>query len=113
MRVVNAGAISPLVSLLHAGFLRAKQEAARALTCLALGDVAPARHRHGLVAQVGTGTAEAQEHVSQMLIQLAVHGRQAAIVDAGAAEARPPAPWRRADVGVRAGAGRDRLAAPV
>ena len=68
-RVVNAGAISPLVTLLGTGSLEAKSEAAGALKCLAANDpntmVAIAS---GLVVLLGSGTAEAQEHVTQMLI---------------------------------------------
>ena len=89
VRVVNAGAISPLVSLLHDGSLEAKTEAAGALSCLAYGDVAcQLAIATGLVAQVGTGSAEAQEHVTRMLIQLAATDatNRKAIVDAGAVE---------------------------
>lgn len=73
-RIVNAGAISPLVALLGSGTMEAKEEAVGALTCLAhnnsANQLAIAR---GLVGLLGSGSAEAQEQVTQMLIKFAQH----------------------------------------
>ena len=94
-RVVNAGAISPLVTLLGVGTLDAKEEAAGALTCLAEHDpntmVAIAS---GLVALLGTGTAEAQEHVTQLLIHFSKNDEVGA--RGSSAENRCPPPSRSA-----------------
>ena len=65
MRIVNAGAISPLVALLGTGTIAAKEEADLALTCLAQND--PSNQlaiATGLVALLGSGSAEAQEQVT-------------------------------------------------
>lgn len=65
VRVVNAGAISPLVMLLGTGSIEAKEEAAEALRSLAHNN--PSNQlaiATGLVALLGTGTAEGQEQVS-------------------------------------------------
>jgi hypothetical protein len=65
VRIVNAGAISPLVALLGTGTIAAKEEAVLALTCLAQND--PSNQlaiATGLVALLGSGSAEAQEQVT-------------------------------------------------
>ena len=70
--IVNAGAISPLVSLLSAGALEVKGEAAGALSTLAF--MSPSTQlaiATGLVALLGIGTADSQEHVTQLLLTLA------------------------------------------
>ena len=87
-RIVNAGAISPLVALLGTGSLEAKEEAVGALTCLAHNNpsnqLAIAR---GLVGLLGAGTAEAQEQVTQMLIKFAQHpDNRMAIAESGAVQ---------------------------
>ena len=86
VRIVNAGAISPLVALLGTGSIEAKEEAVGALTCLAHND--PSNQlaiATGLVALLGAGTAEAQEQVTQMLIKFAQHpDNRTAIAEAGA-----------------------------
>ena len=86
VRVVNAGAISPLVTLLGTGSLNAKSEAAGALATLAKSyKGAQLAIATGLVALLGSGTAEAQEHVTKMLISLAQNPfNRDAIVQAGA-----------------------------
>ena len=85
-RIVNAGAISPLVALLGTGSIEAKEEAVGALTCLAHNNpsnqLAIAR---GLVGLLGAGTAQAQEQVTQMLIKFAQHpDNRLAIAESGA-----------------------------
>ena len=87
VRVVNAGAISPLVMLLGMGSMKAKEEAVGALSCLAHND--PSNQlaiATGLVALLGQGTAEGQEHVTQMLIKFAQQtlNNRTAIAEAGA-----------------------------
>ena len=88
VRIVNAGAISPLVALLGTGSIEAKEEAVGALTCLAHND--PSNQlaiATGLVALLGSGTAEAQEQVTQMLIKFAQHpDNRTAIAEAGAVQ---------------------------
>ena len=65
MRIVNAGAISPLVALLGTGTIAAKEEAVLALTCLAQNDLSnQLAIATGLVALLGSGSAEAQEQVT-------------------------------------------------
>ena len=63
---MNAGAISPLFALLGMlGTIAAKEEAILALTCLAQND--PSNQlaiATGLVALLGSGSAEAQEQVT-------------------------------------------------
>ena len=88
VRVVNAGAISPLVALLGNGTLEAKEEAAGALSCLAHNDPSSQLAiATGLVALLGKGSAEAQVHVTRMLIKLAQHeDNRDAIVEAEAIE---------------------------
>lgn len=69
--IVNAGAISPLVNLLSNGVLEVKKEAAKALSTLSLAS--PANQlaiASGLVALLGAGSIEAQEHVTQLLLTL-------------------------------------------
>ena len=69
--IVNAGAISPLVNLLSVGALVVKQEVAGALSNLSLNSPSTQLAiATGLVALLGTGTAEAQEHVTQLLLTL-------------------------------------------
>ena len=88
VRIVNAGAISPLVALLGHGSIEAKEEAVGALSCLAQNDP----HNQlaiatGLVALLGSGSAEGQEHVTRMLIKFAeAPDNRAAIAEAGAIE---------------------------
>ena len=60
---MNAGAISPLVALLGTGTIAAKEEAVLALTCLAQNDLSN-QLATGLVALLGSGSAEAQEQVT-------------------------------------------------
>ena len=70
--IVNAGAISPLVALLSFGTAVVKEEAAGALSTLAMNS--PSNQlaiATGLVALLGTGSAESQEHVTQLLVTLA------------------------------------------
>ena len=88
VRVVNAGAISPLVALLGTGTLEAKHEAAGALSTLAKNyKGAQLAIATGLVALLGTGSAEAKEHVTRMLVSLALNPfNRDAIVEAGAIE---------------------------
>lgn len=70
--IVNAGAISPLVNLLSAGAPMVKEEAAGALSTLSFNSPSTQLAiATGLVALVGTGTAEAQEHVTKLLLTLA------------------------------------------
>ena len=93
-RVVDAGAISPLVALLGSGGLEAKEEAAGALGCLAESDVSnQLAIATGLVGLLGLGSALAQEFVTKMLIQFSQdsdlqRGARicSAIVEAGAIE---------------------------
>ena len=69
--IVNAGAISPLVNLVSLGVTQVKVEAAGALSMLAMNS--PANQlaiASGLVALLGTGTAEAQEQVTKLLLTL-------------------------------------------
>jgi vacuolar protein 8 len=86
VRIVNAGAISPLVALLGSGSLGAKEEAVGALTCLANNDTSnQLAIATGLVALLGSGSAEGQVHVTQMLIKFAeTADNRAAIAKAGA-----------------------------
>ena len=86
IRIVNAGAISPLVALLGSGSLGAKEEAVGALSCLAHND--PSNQlaiATGLVALLEPGGSE---HVTQMLIKFAADSidNRAAIAEAGAIE---------------------------
>ena len=70
--IVNAGAISPLVMLLSAGVAEVKEEAAGALSTLALNSPSTQLAiATGLVGLVGAGAADAQEHVTQLLLKLA------------------------------------------
>ena len=84
--IVNAGAISPLVNLLSSGHMEAKTEAAGALSTLAHNN----SHNQlaiaiGLVALLGSGSADAQVHVTQLLLTLASDAEnRAAIAKAGA-----------------------------
>ena len=84
--VVNAGAISPLVMLLSTGVSEAKKEAAGALSTLALNN--PSNQlaiATGLVALLGSGSAEAQEHVTLLMLTLASDAdNRVAIAKAGA-----------------------------
>ena len=84
--IVNAGAISPLVTLLSAGAPDVKEEAARALSTLALNSPSTQLAiASGLVVLVGTGSPESQEHVTQLLLTLARDADNCiAIVRAGA-----------------------------
>lgn len=70
--IVNAGAISPLVNLLSAGTLWAKQQAAGALSTLGLNN--PGNQLAiaiGLVELLGRGDPPAQEAVTKLLLELA------------------------------------------
>ena len=70
--IVNAGAISPLVNLLSVGVLEVKKEVSRALMNLSLRSLSTQLAiAASLVALLGTGTAEAQEHVGLLLLTLA------------------------------------------
>ena len=86
--IVNAGAISPLVTLLSTGVSEAKREAAGALSTLALNE--PSNQlaiATGLVALLGSGSAEAQEHVTSLLLSLATDAdNRVAIAKAGAVQ---------------------------
>ena len=86
VRIVNAGAISPLVSLLGIGSIEAKEEAVGALSELAHNDVSnQLAIATGLVALLGSGSAEGQVHVTQMLIKFAEEpDNRSAIARAGA-----------------------------
>ena len=70
--IVNAGAISPLVMLLSSGATEAKDAAKAALQMLALNN--PSNQlaiATGLVALLGGGSSESQEHVTHLLLTLA------------------------------------------
>ena len=84
--MVNAGAISPLVTLMGSDALAVKEQAARALTALSLNSPSTQLAvASGLVGLLGAGTAETQEHVSALLVDLADDKECAdAIVKAGA-----------------------------
>ena len=70
--IVNAGAISPLVTLLTTGVADVKEEAAGALSTLAFNSPSTQLAiASGLVALVGIGSAEAQEQVTLLLLRLA------------------------------------------
>ena len=87
VRIVNAGAISPLVALLGIGAVEAKEAAVGALSTLAANDQSnQLAIATGLVALLGQGTAEAQEHVTHMLIKFAQQSAEnrSAIAEAGA-----------------------------
>ena len=86
--IVNAGAISPLVTLLSSGALEVKEEAARALSDLSLNSPSTQLAiATGLVALVGSGSAAAQEHVTQLLLTLAQDAdNRVAIAKAGAVQ---------------------------
>ena len=87
VRIVNAGAISPLVALLGKGTSEeAREEAVGALACLAHGDASnQLAIATGLVALLGSGSAEAQEHVTLLLLSLASDAdNREAIAKAGA-----------------------------
>ena len=87
VRIVNAGAISPLVALLGYGSIAAKEEAVGALSQLAHNDKSnQLAIATGLVALLGSGSAEGQEHVTQMLIKFAAEEKdnRMAIAEAGA-----------------------------
>mgnify|MGYP002214581321 CR=1 FL=1 len=79
--IVNAAAISPLVTLLSSGAPEVKEEAAGALSTLAFNSPSTQLAiASGLVVLVGTGSAESQEHVTQLLLTLA-HERVAAALE--------------------------------
>ena len=84
--IVNAGAISPLVTLLSAGAPEVKEEAAGALSTLALNSPSTQLAiATGLVGLIGAGTATSQEHVTQLLLKLALDPEnRIAIAKAGA-----------------------------
>ena len=70
--IVNAGAISPLVTLLTTGAPEVKEEAAASLSTLSFNSPSTQLAiASGLVVLVGTGAAEAMEHVTQLLLRLA------------------------------------------
>lgn len=70
--IVNAGAISPLVTLLWSGTAEVKVETAGALSTLSLNSPSTQLAiATGLIALLGSGTAEAQEHVTALLVILA------------------------------------------
>ena len=70
--IVNAGAISPLVTLLTSGAPEVKEEASSALSTLSFNSPSTQLAiASGLVVLVGSGSAEAQEHVTQLLLRLA------------------------------------------
>lgn len=84
--IVNAGAIFPLVNLLSSGVPEVKEEAASVLSTLSLNS--PTNQlaiATGLVALVGTGSADSQEQVTQVLLTLAADAdNRIAIAKAGA-----------------------------
>ena len=84
--IVNAGAISPLVMLLSSGVTEAKDAAKAALQMLALNN--PSNQlaiATGLVALLGGGSSESQEHVTHLLLTLASDStNRVAISKAGA-----------------------------
>jgi vacuolar protein 8 len=84
--IVNAGAISPLVMLVSCGKTECKKEAAGALSTLAFNN--PSNQlaiATGCVALLGCGSAEAQEHVTLLLLSLASDAdNRKAIAKAGA-----------------------------
>ena len=84
--IVNAGAISPLVMLVSCGKTECKKEAAGALSTLAFNN--PSNQlaiATGCVALIGCGSAEAQEHVTLLLLSLASDAdNRKAIAKAGA-----------------------------
>lgn len=84
--MVNAGAISPLVTLLSIGNLEVKHEAASALSNLSLHSPSTQLAiATALVGLIGVGSAEAQEHVAKLLLTLATDAEnRAAIAKAGA-----------------------------
>ena len=86
--IVNAGAISPLVTLVSAGETEAKKEAAGALSTLASNNLQnQLAIATGLVALLGQGSAEAQEHVTLLLLTLASDAdNRVAIAKAGAVQ---------------------------
>ena len=70
--VVNAGAISPLVSCLSEGVPAVKEEAAGALSALSFNSPSTQLAiASGLVVLVGAGSPESMEHVTQLLLILA------------------------------------------
>ena len=84
--IVNAGAISPLVNLLAMGAAAVKEEAANTLSTLAFNSPSTQLAiATGIVAIVGTGSADAQEHVTHLLLKLATDpANRVAIAKAGA-----------------------------
>ena len=86
VRIVNAGAISPLVALLGTGSPEAKEEAVSALSCLAENDESnQLAIATGLVALLGLGQAEAQERLKVMVADFAkATDMRTAIAEAGA-----------------------------
>ena len=84
--IVNAGAISPLVTLLSTGAPEVKEETAGALSTLAFNSPSTQLAiATGLVALIGAGTADSQEHVTQLLLTLARDpDNRTAIATAGA-----------------------------
>ena len=84
--IVNAGAISPLVNLLAFGVTIVKEEAAHTLSTLALNSPSTQLAiATGIITLLGTGTAEAQEQTTRLLLTLAMDDdNRVAIAKAGA-----------------------------
>ena len=84
--IVNAGAISPLVSLVSTGITECKKEAAGALSTLAFNNASnQLAIATGLVALLNLGSSEAQEHVTLLLLSLSSDpDNRVAIAAAGA-----------------------------
>lgn len=83
--IINAGAISPLVQLLSSGQTERSEEAAAALLTLADSPSTQLAIATGLVALLGVGSGEAQEHVTHLLRNLALNAEiRSAIAKAGA-----------------------------
>ena len=84
--IVNAGAISPLVHLLSTGAPEVKEQVAGTLSSVSLKSQATQLAiATGLVALVGAGYAESQEHVTQLLLILTQdNDNRSAIARAGA-----------------------------
>ena len=71
MVIVNAGAISPLLSALSNGSTKVKDEACNALCNLSINSPSTQLAiATGLAALLGMGTAEAQEHLAQLMLTL-------------------------------------------
>jgi len=91
VRIVNAGAISPLVALMGTGRLDVYEAAVGALSCLAKGDSSnQLAIATGLVALLGLAPAEKEERLAAMVAKFgAASDIQAAIAEAGDAVRAP------------------------